>query len=118
MLVVDDDELIRRLLVEVLTDEGCQVRLAADGQGGLAVLRDWPTDAIVLDAQMPDADAAAFRAAQRGVAGAAGVPVLLVGATQPDRLAALADDLGAAAWLAKPFAVDDLVAAVDRLTGR
>jgi DNA-binding response OmpR family regulator len=120
VLVVDGDDLIRRLLIEVLTDEGYRVRLAADGQAGLAILRDWLPDAIVLDAALPvpGMDASAFRAAQRRVAGGAAVPVLLAGATAPDRLAALAADLGAAAWLPKPFDLDALVATVARLTGR
>src|SRR6266545_4224421 len=119
VLVVDDDELIRRLLVEVLTDEGYEVRLAADGAAGLAVLRGWRPDAIILDAVMPGAgaDAAAFRAAQLELP-AADVPVLLISATWADRLEEVAHDLGAAAWLPKPFDVDALAAAVARLVGR
>jgi DNA-binding response OmpR family regulator len=118
VLVVDDDDLIRRLLIEVLTDEGYHVRLAADGQAGLAALRDWRPDAIVLEAELPDLDAPVFRAAQRRATGGADVPVLLVGVIEPAQLAAVARDLGSAAWLPKPFDLDALVAAVARLTGR
>src|ERR671935_2240569 len=93
VLVVDDEDLIRRLLVEVLTDEGYELRLAADGRAGLAVLRDWRPDAIVLEAELPDLGAAVFRGAQRRVTGGADVPVLLVGVLQPAELAALARDV-------------------------
>jgi|ERR671935_1353317 DNA-binding response OmpR family regulator len=117
VLVVDDEDLIRRLLVEVLTDEGYELRLAADGRAGLAVLRDWRPDAIVLEAELPDVDPSAFRTAQRRATGV-DVPVLLVGVLQPAELEALARDVGAAAWLGKPFDLEELVAAVARLTGR
>ena len=46
------------------------------------------------------------------------MPVLLVSAARDEHLEALARDLGAAAWLAKPFGIDELVAAVGQLTGR
>src|ERR671931_2758030 len=90
VLVVDDEDLVRRLLVEVLTDERYELRLAADGRAGLAVLRDWRPDAIVLEAELPDPGAAVFRGAQRRATGDADVPVLLVGVFPPAELAALA----------------------------
>jgi DNA-binding response OmpR family regulator len=118
VLVVDADALIRRLLIEVLADGGYHVRLAADGRAGLTALRDRRPDAIVLEAELPDQGAPDFRAAQRRATGGADVPVLLVGTTGSAHLAALARALGAAAWLAKPFDPDALVATVARLTGR
>ena len=118
MLVVDDDALLRQLVGDVLTEAGYEVRAAADAQAGLALLRAWRPDAVVLDAVLPDAGAPAFRAGQLEAPGAAGVPVLLVSATRDEHLEALARDLGAAAWLAKPFGIDELVAAVDHLTAR
>ena len=65
---------------------------------------------------MPEVDASVFRALQVGLPDAADVPVLLVSATRPDQLAQIARDLGAAAALAKPFRVDDLLSTVARLT--
>jgi two-component system KDP operon response regulator KdpE len=117
VLVIEDDPLLHRLIGDVLTEAGCEVRVALDGKAGLALLRSWRPDAIVLDVALPDGDAPAFRAAQLHAGAAAGVPVLLVSATRADQLEKLAGELGAAAWLAKPFAVDDLVAAVARLAG-
>jgi DNA-binding response OmpR family regulator len=116
--VVEDDDLLHRLIGDVLTEAGYEVRVALDGEAGLALLRGWRPDAIVLDVVLPDGDAPVFRAAQRELDRAGGVPVLLISATRADELKELARDVGAAAWLAKPFSVDDLVAAVGRLTAR
>jgi DNA-binding response OmpR family regulator len=118
VLVVEDDDLLHRLIGDVLTEAGYEVRVALDGEAGLAALRDWRPDAIILDVVLPDVDAPAFRAVQLGTATAADVPVLLMSATRGHQLETLARDTGAAAWLAKPFHVDDLVTAVDRLTAR
>jgi DNA-binding response OmpR family regulator len=116
VLVVDDDELTRALLAEVLALGGYAVRTAAGGADGLAVLRDWRPDAIVLDVAMPEVDARVFRAVQVDSRQAAGVPVLLVSGARAGELRAIAGELGAAAWLPKPFDVRAVVAAVASLT--
>jgi DNA-binding response OmpR family regulator len=115
VLVVDDDPLTRMLLEDVLALGGYAVRSAADGADGLTLLRAWRPAAVVLDVMMPDVDARVFRAVQFDSPAIADVPVLLLSATRADALRAIADDLGAAAWLPKPFDVDEVVAAVGRL---
>ncbi|MBW1916656.1 MAG: response regulator [Deltaproteobacteria bacterium] len=54
ILVVDDDEKIRLLLSEELTDEGYQVLTAADAMEALKIIeRKEPLDLVVLDIRMP-----------------------------------------------------------------
>jgi DNA-binding response OmpR family regulator len=118
VLVVEDDELTRMLIEDVLALEGYQVRTAADGAAGLAILREWRPDAIVLDVTMPDVDAPVFRAVQFDSPALADVPVLLLSARSARDLRVIAQDLGTAAWLTKPFDVDVLKAAVARLVAR
>jgi DNA-binding response OmpR family regulator len=118
VLVVEDDELTRMLIEDVLALEGYQVRTAADGAAGLAILREWRPDAIVLDVTMPDVDAPVFRAVQFDSPDLADVPVLLLSARSARDLQIIAQDLGTAAWLTKPFDVDVLKAAVARLVVR
>jgi DNA-binding response OmpR family regulator len=118
VLVVEDDPTTRMLLEDVLALEGYAVRTAADGADGLAVLREWRPDAIVLDVAMPDVDAPVFRAVQFDLPDVADVPVLLLSGTRAPDLKRIASDLGAAAWLTKPFDVDALTATVARLTAR
>src|SRR6185369_336115 len=106
VLVVDDDESTRALLEEVLVLGGFTVRTAADGADGLAILRDWRPDVVVLDVMMPDVDARVFRAVQFDSRAVADVPVLLLSAARPDDLREIARDLGVAAWLPKPFDIN------------
>jgi CheY-like chemotaxis protein len=111
-VVVDDDAVTRQLLVELFEEEGYEVRAAADGLEGLAVLESWRPDVIVLDAVMPRADAGAFRAVQSGIPSARDIPVVLLSASGAEELDQMARKLGAAAALPKPFDVDELLQVV------
>jgi DNA-binding response OmpR family regulator len=115
MVVVDDDAVTRELLVELFAEEGYEVRAASDGLEGLAVLQSWQPDAVVLDAVMPRADAAAFRAAQTGMSAVRDVPIVLLSASGAEELSRLAHELGAAAAMPKPFDVEELLAVVRRI---
>ena len=53
ILVVDDNELIRRLSQEILSTSGYQVRTAIDGFDGLAAMRKALPDLIISDLKMP-----------------------------------------------------------------
>ena len=116
ILVVEDDATLRQIIGEVLTDEGHIVQLAGDGREALAQLAKWDPEIVVLDVMMPEMDAYEFREAQR----ARGLPVavqVLVLSAVPDVETAAAD-LGADAWLSKPFTLRDFTAAVGDLIDR
>jgi len=56
VLVVDDEEPVRRLVVETLVGYGLELREAADGEEALVAIKDRVPDAIVLDLVMPGMD--------------------------------------------------------------
>jgi CheY-like chemotaxis protein len=56
ILVVDDDQLVRSLLREVLEWEGYSVVEAENGDTGLQVYQAKPTDVVITDMQMPGMD--------------------------------------------------------------
>lgn len=113
ILVVDDDDQIRSLIVDVLELEGYETRGAADGRAALATAQGWRPDLIVLDLMMPGMDGWAFRAEQRHRADIAAIPVLIVSATR--HLEQRTQSLAPAAVIAKPFDIDRLVEIVQRL---
>src|ERR1700710_2413005 len=55
-VVVDDEDSLTDLLSMALRYEGWDVRLAADGQKALSVVREFRPDIIVLDIMPPDID--------------------------------------------------------------
>ena len=113
VLVVDDDPTIRTLVADLLVEEGYLVVTAATGQEALdRVLASQPA-ALVLDLQLPGLDGRAVVEALREWV--LQVPVLLVTANGQARRAA--EDLGVESYLSKPFDLDALLAAVQRLAG-
>ncbi len=53
ILVVDDEELLREILIEDLTDNGADVIGAANGTVALEMVRSQTFDAVITDARMP-----------------------------------------------------------------
>ena len=110
VLVVDDDASILDTVTAILSGEGYDVVSAASGQEALdAVARKQPL-VILLDMRMPTMDGWAVARALRG----RGITVPIVVMTAADSAKRWADEVGAEGYLAKPFGLDDLLAAVDR----
>jgi CheY-like chemotaxis protein len=113
VLVVDDDDAIRLTVADALQDEGYQVITATNGQEALAQVESGPPDAIVLDLMMPIMDGWGFLEACRTRELCQGIPVLVMSAYR--RLTETAPDLKVRACIAKPFELDVLLGAVERL---
>jgi DNA-binding response OmpR family regulator len=113
ILVVEDDESLREALLEVLGDEGHEVRVAEHGADALETLDGWEPEVLVLDLMMPVMDAFEFREHQRRRAAALGARVLVLSAARD--LGGAAERLDADAYLAKPFRLDEMLTTVDRL---
>ena len=113
ILVVEDDESLREALLEVLGDEGHEVRAAEHGGEALETLDGWEPELLVLDLMMPVMDAFEFREHQRQRDVALRARVLVLSAARD--LGGAAERLGADAYLAKPFRLDEMLATVDRL---
>ena len=114
VLLVEDDESIREIVRETLTDEGFVVREAVHGVEALDLLGWWRPHLIILDLMMPVMDGWTFRAHQRARGIATQVPLLVMSASH--RAAETRAALGAAAVVIKPFNLDDLITTVRRVT--
>jgi len=116
VLVVEDDELTRRGLVEVLESEGYQTVEAADGLQALeAVARENP-DFVCLDVMMPELDG--YEVCRRIRMTDATLPVIFISAKgeEIDRVVGL--ELGADDFITKPFGVREVVARIRAVTRR
>ena len=108
ILIVEDEDKLRRALQRGLTDEGYDVTAVEDGELGLAFAAEEPFDALILDLMLPGRDGVevlrSLRA--RGFPG----PILILSArgAVDERVRGL--DLGADDYLAKPFAWSELLA--------
>jgi len=116
VLVVDDDVTIRSTVAEALELEGYFVQRASNGAEALALVREQRPGAIVLDLMMPVMDGWAFIEHCRLEPACQGTPILVISAHRD--LPRDAETLGVNGCIAKPFDLDVLVGAVDRLVQR
>jgi DNA-binding response OmpR family regulator len=75
ILVVDDDEPIRTLIKEELTDEGYRVLTASNARDGIKLVENEPLDLVILDIRMPGMDG--LEALPRILGIKEGLPVIL-----------------------------------------
>ena len=117
ILVVDDERAVRESLERALDLEGYEVELAADGEAALERL-DGPTpaDAVILDVLMPGIDGLEVCRRLRARRNAVPVLMLTARAEVDSRVAGL--DAGADDYLAKPFALAELLARLRALLRR
>src|SRR3954471_18274194 len=78
VLVVDDSQPVRDLLVVNLELEGLEVRVAGDGVEGVAAAREWKPDVVTLDVVMPRLDGFGALQQLREDPTTAHIPVVMV----------------------------------------
>src|SRR5262245_42538025 len=110
ILVVDDEPDLLRFVRRALEAEGYQVQTAADGADGLRLALTTEPDLVVLDLLMPGVDGQAVLSAV--LAHDPGMRVLVLSATADVQARISCLERGAVDFLAKPFAVRELIARV------
>ena len=118
ILIVDDDPGLRQLYQKVLSRQGYDVRLAANGADALLALEMSMPDLVMLDLAMPDMDGIALLRVIRRTPGWEKIPVIVLTAfTDSTRLAPLAE-LNVAHQLTKAeFSVRELRAKIAECLG-
>lgn len=108
VLIIDDDEHMRRACSRVLTKAGWNVICAETGDEGLRAIRNAPEpiDAILLDQLMPGMSGMDVLAEVQAMNPA--IPVIIMTGSATDESAAELKSKGAIACLAKPFTPDQL----------
>lgn len=116
ILVVEDEKDLASVLKKALVEDGYSVDLAHDGEEGLYMAENYPSDAVILDIMLPRMDGVDVlkNMRKRGVK----TPVLMLTARGDitDKISGL--DAGADDYLTKPFEFGELLARVRSLLRR
>ncbi len=107
VLIVDDEQPVRRFLKVALTSQGYLVNEAASGQDGISAVASWKPDVVVLDLGLPDLDGTEVIRLLREWTR---IPIIIlsVRGSEQDKIAAL--DAGADDYLTKPFSAGEMLA--------
>ena len=116
ILVIDDDPDIRAFLEEILKPAGHEVILAADGREGMERYRTSPADLVITDLYMPNQEGLETIRELRTCFPEVAI-IAMSGRAAALTMLSVAQKFGAVAVLHKPFAADELIAAVARALG-
>jgi DNA-binding response OmpR family regulator len=116
VLVVEDERKIAALVRKALLEAGNAVDVLHHGDKALDALRETPYDVAVLDIMLPGLDGLAILRRLRAESNPVPVLFLTARGDVSDKVEGL--ELGADDYLAKPFAVEELVARVRALSRR
>jgi DNA-binding response OmpR family regulator len=116
ILVIDDDPVVRGMLVEMLRREGYEVDEADDGRAGMRKFREVPATLVITDVVMPEQEGLETLMQLRHSSKT--VKVIAIsggGRVGPDAYLNSARTLGADAILAKPFGREELLELVAKV---
>ncbi len=117
LLIVDDKQVNRQLLVKILSPLGFELREATNGQEAIRVWEEWEPHLIWLDMRMPIMDG--YEATRRIKATTRGQATVIVALTasalEEDRVIILSE--GCDAYIRKPFREEEIFNALDKHLG-
>jgi DNA-binding response OmpR family regulator len=117
ILVVDDDPVTRTVVSTILKMEDYHVMEAQDGREAIDLATASRPGLMILDLAMPEVGGFAVTRALRAVADLAGLRILILSSHDTEADAARARELGADAFITKPFTSVGLVEVVRQLVG-
>ena len=117
VLVIEDSQVIQRLIEVCLRPAGFEVEMRSDGPSGLEAAAEVDPDVIVLDVGLPGMDGWEVLSHLRADARTEETKVLVLTAHAQDQTRARAETSGASAFLTKPFRPDELRRVVNQLAG-
>jgi len=107
ILIVDDDDQLRKSFHKLLVEEGYAVHTAASGEAGLKMVRENPPDLVILDVMLPGMNG--LEAFQAMHAVEPKLPVIVMTAFGTTETAIEATKLGAYEYVLKPFEIPDML---------
>ena len=118
VLVVDDEEVIRKLAQDTLMSFGYSVFLAADGREALELLEEKVNeiDLVVLDVLMPGLESSQVLKRMKELDDS--LPVIVSSGLDIDGPVRELLDMGAVKFVEKPYRVEDFIRAIEEVLGK
>jgi two-component system cell cycle response regulator DivK len=118
VLIVDDNEMNRKLAQDVLRAAGLETLEAATGAEGISLAVEHVPDVVLMDLQLPDIPGTEAARELRGSERTAGIPVVAFSATSLEGTGGWLEEAGFAGWLEKPIRVRTFADQVRRYCAR
>ncbi len=117
ILVIDDDQMVRTLIADLLEPEGMKVVTADDGEQGLKIIQNMTPDLIILDMNMPKMSGIDFYEKIANKTDSAPMIPLMV-LTGRGNMKGFFESLQIDAFMSKPFKGAEFIAQVRTIIGK
>ena len=118
VLVVEDTKEIASLVKFKLLSAGFDVKVAGDGQAGLALAKEFMPDLIIMDVMMPVMNGLETLMNLKADVKSRSIPVILLTAQSTEQEVVRGLELGADDYVTKPFSPQELLVRVKILLAR
>jgi DNA-binding response OmpR family regulator len=116
VLITEDEPNIAESLTFILNREGYEVATAVDGEAALQRLRSDPPDLMILDIMLPRLNGFEVLKQMKADPALHALPVVILTAKGQAHDRRMAEEIGANAFITKPFSNRDIIEQVGRLT--
>jgi DNA-binding response OmpR family regulator len=118
VLLIEDEPNIAEAIRFVLSRDGWEVTILADGAGAMAAVASQRPDIVILDLMLPGLSGLEILEAIRRDPATAALPVLMLTAKGQGRDREAAERAGVSRYMTKPFSNAEMVASVRALAGQ
>lgn len=118
ILLVDDDELILKVINRILSKEGYVVKTAANGKEALELIEKEKYDLLITDLMMPYSNGFEVISRFKQHPNAEGVPIIVISSVGTENAVREGLSIGADDYLRKPIMPDELLIRVKRFLKR
>ncbi|MCG8419343.1 MAG: response regulator [Proteobacteria bacterium] len=115
ILIVDDSSTVRHQLRTVLEDDGFRVIEADSGETGVKKAREHEADLFIIDVNMPGIDGLEMLSEIRALSQHARTPAFILTTESSATLIKRGKQIGATAWIVKPFKPEILLKGVRKV---
>lgn len=117
ILIIDDEPNIVKTMESRLKANGYDVLSASDGQQGYGLVQKEKPDLVILDIMLPKIDGYKICGLLKKDRRYAGIPIIMFTARAQEEDRQLGKELGADAYIVKPFKAESLLAKMKELLG-
>ncbi|MEQ9672286.1 response regulator [Coleofasciculus sp. G2-EDA-02] len=112
ILVIEDEEILRDIILNVLQEKGYQAIGTGDSRRGLLLAKEFVPDLILCDIRMPKLDGYEVLKALRQDSKTRTIPLIFISAEKNQSVRHIGQHFGANGYLAKPFTTDELLTVI------
>lgn len=114
ILLIDDDELILKVINRILTREGYDVKTATNGKDAMELIEQQKFDLLITDIMMPYSNGFEVISKFKQHPNAEGVPIIVISSVGTENAVREGLNIGADDYLRKPIMPDELLIRVRR----